>query len=123
MTGRAAGSVTPYRAGRRTPAIRALVRPAAVPALIALWSVLDGADSPPPCAADPDRRYPNSPSEALPVIARCAPCPAVVQCEAFALANRERHGVFGARFFGPHRRDDALPPRSARPSHREDVAS
>jgi WhiB family redox-sensing transcriptional regulator len=44
---------------------------------------------------DPDTFYPPSDEEAGPAKAICAECPVREACLEFALANRERDGVWG----------------------------
>ena len=44
---------------------------------------------------DPDIFYPASDEEAGPAKAVCGSCPVRQQCLEFALANREREGVWG----------------------------
>lgn len=82
----------PARGGLPEPAVAAV---RAAPLLLALLTVLDGAD--PPCAAAPDTWQPETGADAARAIDGCQPCPALAACRAYADALAPSCGVWAGR--------------------------
>lgn len=69
-----------------------------------------------PCQLDPDSHYDDD--RISDAITACGRCPLIEECDAFADANRERHGVWGGRDRNPKHETTAGSPerRSERPA-------
>ena len=52
-------------------------------------------DVPVPCQSDPDAWFPERGGRIDPLIRYCRGCPVRVDCAAAALAQDERHGIWG----------------------------
>jgi hypothetical protein len=78
------------------PALRLVRRGAQAP-----WQALRDAaqDQQLPCAADPDSWFPDETDHehSAQAIKLCGACPVTEECRAFAIANRERHGIWGGQ--------------------------
>lgn len=82
-----------------------------------LWAALQEAvllveQGRPPCAADPERWWPergDAPGLMEQAVAGCGPCGVVAECRAYAIAAGERYGVWGGLSPAGRRRVAAPP--------------
>ena len=89
-----------YRGHSDPPAVRPGIRAEAVPAWRSLGADVAVQTSQLLCQADPAPFFSDDDGDLAAAIDACSSCPIQQPCRAFAVANEERHGIWGGVEFG-----------------------